>query len=95
MGSAKMCQLVVGALEDDIAVLTSDDLQVVRFPFTLLPQDVRIGCVLDVTVKQNLGAELLRNEAIQDVQMRICQQLGISPPHVPNPPIACAQLSQP
>jgi len=48
-----MKKFVVGALTQGVAVLVTEDHQVVEFPASLLPAEVYVGCVIDVQATIN------------------------------------------
>ena len=52
--------LVVGEVADGCAVLSTDDLHVVRLPLALLPAGVAVGNVVDVTIALNPSAAAQR-----------------------------------
>ena len=71
--------LVVGEVADGCAVLSTDDLHVVRLPLALLPAGVAVGNVVDVTIALNPSAAAQRDEALLQIQRELCGRLRLAP----------------
>ena len=71
--------LVVGEVADGCAVLSTDDLHVVRLPLALLPAGVAVGNVVDVAIALNPSAAAQRDEALLQIQRELCGRLRLAP----------------
>jgi len=59
----------------DVAVLTSDDMHVVRLPLALLPANMGVGSILDMTMRRNTEAERMQDASIAAVQDHLIAKL--------------------
>ena len=59
----------------EFAVLTTDELHVLRLPRALLPADASTGCVLELTLRRNIAAEAERDQGIRQIQERLVHRL--------------------
>ena len=71
---------VVGEIADDLAVLTSETLQLFRMPLALLPHPLTVGMVVDLHAAVNPAARAEREESVREVQRALCARLQLSPP---------------
>ena len=69
-------RLTVGEVDGDCAVLTSNALHVVRLPLALLPPDVAVGHMIDMSTVRSLPAEQAREREICSLQAELQKRLG-------------------
>lgn len=65
--------LSVGKVQDGIAVLLSEDFNIIEMPLSILPPDVRKGNIIKVSIERNIAEEEARKNSIKDIQNEIIQ----------------------
>lgn len=69
--------LSVGKVQDGIAVLLSEDFNIIEMPLSVLPPDVRKGNILKVTIERNITEEETRKESIKNIQREIMNNTNL------------------
>jgi NAD-dependent DNA ligase len=79
MADATTVQFTVGKIDAGLAVLLSPENYVVEFPSAILPEKVRVGSIVNVTVEQNLVAEERQMEEFDILQNEIYEEFSQTP----------------
>ena len=61
----------VGRVQDGVAILLSEDFNVIEIPLSMLPSDVRKGNILKFTVERNIVEEEGRKDSITRIQREL------------------------
>jgi len=61
----------VGKVQDGVAILLSEDFNVMEIPLSMLPSDVRKGNILKFTIERNIVEEESRKESITRLQKEL------------------------
>jgi Protein of unknown function (DUF3006). len=69
--------LSVGKVQDGIAVLLSEDFNIIEMPLSVLPPDVRKGNILKITIERNIAEEEARKESIKSIQREIMNNTNL------------------
>ncbi|GAV51950.1 hypothetical protein ZYGR_0AF04220 [Zygosaccharomyces rouxii] len=75
--------LTVGKLDASLALLTTQDHHVIEFPTMLLPDNVKAGSIVKLSVSQNLEEEKRQRRLFKDIQMKILEKYGTEKPKAP------------
>lgn len=76
--------LTVGKLDASLALLTTDDHHVIEFPTVLLPNDVKAGSIVKLSVSQTFEEEKKQRDLFREIQAKILEKYGT---HKPSPPV--------
>lgn len=76
--------LTVGKLDASLALLTTEDHHVIEFPTVLLPDDVKAGSIVKLSVSQTLEEERKQRDLFREIQAKILEKYGT---HKPKPPV--------
>lgn len=76
--------LTVGKLDASLALLTTEDHHVIEFPTVLLPDDVKAGSIVKLSVSQTLEEEKKQRDLFREIQAKILEKYGS---HKPKPPV--------
>ncbi|QLG73263.1 hypothetical protein HG535_0E03470 [Zygotorulaspora mrakii] len=76
--------LTLGKLDASLALLTTSDHHVIEFPTVLLPDNVKAGSIVKLSVSQSLDEEERQREVFKDIQSKILEKYGT---HRPKPPV--------
>lgn len=60
-------------IENEIATLISEDLTLIEMPLNVLPDDVRKGNILKITVERNIEQEEKRRDDITNIQKNLIE----------------------
>lgn len=60
-------------IENEIATLISEDLTLIEMPLSVLPEDVRKGNILKITVERNIEQEERRRDDITNIQKNLIE----------------------
>jgi hypothetical protein len=69
--------LSVGKVQDGIAVLLSEDFNIIEMPLSVLPPDVRKGNILKITIERNIAEEEARKDSIKNIQREIMNNANL------------------
>lgn len=75
--------LTVGKLDASLALLTTQDHHVIEFPTMLLPDNVKAGSIVKLSVCQNLEEEKRQRKFFWETQMKILEKYGTDKPKAP------------
>lgn len=75
--------LTVGKLDASLALLTTEDHHVIEFPTMLLPDDVKAGSIVKLSVSQNFEEENRQRELFKEIQSKILEKYGTRKPESP------------
>lgn len=63
----------LGKIQDGMAVLLGDDMNLIEFPLELLPHGSKKGNIFKISIERNLNEEELRKDSILNIQKEILE----------------------
>lgn len=81
-GASQEIPFTVGKIEEGIAVLVTDDLQMVEFPSDYLPKDdkpIGVGSVISLRITHGSSLEIARQQEFVTLQNQILQTFEKAP----------------
>ncbi|KAJ2047515.1 hypothetical protein GGH13_009181, partial [Coemansia sp. S155-1] len=71
MSHTTSAQFTVGKLDAGMAMLLTEDYQLIEFPSVLLPKGVVLGSVVNIDVGRDRGAEQRQRNEFRELQEQI------------------------
>ncbi|KAJ2797011.1 hypothetical protein H4R21_004489 [Coemansia helicoidea] len=83
MAETKSAQFTVGKLDAGMAMLLTEDYQLIEFPSVLLPKGVALGSVVNIDVGRDRDTERRQRNEFRELQERILDDFGTRSPQTP------------
>ncbi|KAJ1822305.1 hypothetical protein GGH91_003512 [Coemansia sp. RSA 2671] len=83
MSLTTSAQFTVGKLDAGMAMLLTEDYQLIEFPSVLLPRGVVLGSVVNIDVGRDRGAEQRQRNEFRELQEQILMDFGTKQPKAP------------
>jgi hypothetical protein len=77
-------RFTVGKVDAGMAILLTEENQLIEFPSLLLPAGVTAGAVVNISVRRDPTAESEERREFLEVQERILHEFGTAPPEPPH-----------
>ncbi|KAJ2312833.1 hypothetical protein IWW52_000954 [Coemansia sp. RSA 2704] len=83
MSETKSAQFTVGKLDAGMALLLTEDYQLIEFPSVLLPHGVVLGSVVNIDVGRDRDTERRQRSDFRELQEHILETFGARRPQAP------------
>ncbi|KAJ2683134.1 hypothetical protein H4R19_007033, partial [Coemansia spiralis] len=83
MAETKSAQFTVGKLDAGMAMLLTEDYQLIEFPSVLLPKGVALGSVVNIDVGRDRDTERRQRSEFRELQEKILGDFGTRHPQTP------------
>ncbi|KAJ2783657.1 hypothetical protein H4R18_001567 [Coemansia javaensis] len=83
MPQTKTAQFTVGKLDAGMAMLLTEDYQLIEFPSVLLPKGVVLGSVVNIDVARDRDTERRQRSEFRELQEQILEDFGARQPQPP------------
>ncbi|KAJ2274290.1 hypothetical protein EV176_003047, partial [Coemansia sp. RSA 451] len=83
MTETRSAQFTVGKLDAGMALLLTEDYQLIEFPSVLLPRGVVLGSVVNIDVARDRDTERRQRSEFRELQEQILESFGTRQPQAP------------
>ncbi|KAJ2499583.1 hypothetical protein GGH96_003431 [Coemansia sp. RSA 1972] len=83
MTETRSAQFTVGKLDAGMALLLTEDYQLIEFPSVLLPRGVVLGSVVNIDVARDRDTERRQRSEFRELQEQILESFGARQPQAP------------
>ncbi|KAI8051438.1 hypothetical protein BDF22DRAFT_656329 [Syncephalis plumigaleata] len=87
-------RFTVGKVDAGMAILLTEENQLIEFPSLLLPAGVGAGAVVNISVRRDKSAETEERREFFELQEQVLREFGTAPPEPPHLQVrSCTQTS--
>ncbi|RKP27142.1 hypothetical protein SYNPS1DRAFT_13139 [Syncephalis pseudoplumigaleata] len=87
-------RFTVGKVDAGMAILLTEENQLIEFPSLLLPAGVGAGAVVNISVRRDQSAETEEKREFFELQEQVLREFGTAPPEPPHLQVrSCTQTS--